>query len=121
MLPLKAILQGCDEMFDDFRTVKIDAGETTIFMRSFGSGPPILLLHGFPQSRHTWRHQVPALVVLTIAQTGLGYATRNGENFIDTVSLHIPETTVDGTLNSTCSLRRAGSVPGTIPTTFTLG
>lgn len=30
------------------------------------------------------------LVVLTIAQTGLGYATRNGENFVDIVSLHIP-------------------------------
>lgn len=30
------------------------------------------------------------LVVLTIAQTGLGYATRNGERFTDMVSLHIP-------------------------------
>ena len=24
-------------------------------------GPLVLLLHGFPQSRHAWRHQVPAL------------------------------------------------------------
>ena len=24
-------------------------------------GPLVLLLHGFPQSRHSWRHQVPAL------------------------------------------------------------
>jgi len=24
-------------------------------------GPLVLLLHGYPQSRHTWRHQVPAL------------------------------------------------------------
>ena len=26
-----------------------------------GSGPPVLLLHGFPDSRFLWRHQIPAL------------------------------------------------------------
>ena len=26
-----------------------------------GSGPAVLLLHGFPDSSHLWRHQVPAL------------------------------------------------------------
>ena len=27
-----------------------------------GSGAPVLLLHGFPDSSSLWRHQVPALV-----------------------------------------------------------
>ena len=27
-----------------------------------GAGEPVLLLHGFPDSSHVWRHQVPALV-----------------------------------------------------------
>lgn len=27
-----------------------------------GEGSPVLLLHGFPDSSHLWRHQVPALV-----------------------------------------------------------
>jgi soluble epoxide hydrolase/lipid-phosphate phosphatase len=27
-----------------------------------GSGPPIVLLHGFPGLAYTWRHQIPALV-----------------------------------------------------------
>lgn len=26
-----------------------------------GSGPAVLLLHGFPDSAHLWRHQIPAL------------------------------------------------------------
>lgn len=26
-----------------------------------GEGPAVLLLHGFPDSRHLWRHQIPAL------------------------------------------------------------
>jgi pimeloyl-ACP methyl ester carboxylesterase len=27
-----------------------------------GSGPPVLLIHGFPDSSHLWRHQIRALV-----------------------------------------------------------
>lgn len=27
-----------------------------------GAGPPVLLLHGFPDSSYVWRHQVPALI-----------------------------------------------------------
>lgn len=27
-----------------------------------GEGPPVILLHGFPENGHSWRHQVPALV-----------------------------------------------------------
>ncbi len=26
-----------------------------------GQGPPVVLLHGFPDSGRVWRHQVPAL------------------------------------------------------------
>lgn len=28
---------------------------------SMGEGPPVLLLHGFPDTHHIWRHQIPAL------------------------------------------------------------
>ena len=27
-----------------------------------GDGPPVILLHGFPENGHSWRHQVPPLV-----------------------------------------------------------
>lgn len=26
-----------------------------------GSGPPVLMLHGFPDTAHPWSHQMPAL------------------------------------------------------------
>ena len=34
---------------------KIDAGDATLALRRFGSGPPILLVHGFPLHGYTWR------------------------------------------------------------------
>ena len=34
----------------------------TLAVRDEGDGRPVLLLHGFPDSSHLWRHQVPALV-----------------------------------------------------------
>jgi haloacetate dehalogenase len=46
---------------DDFATAEIETGETTIFVRSGGSGPPVLLLHGFPQTHLMWRGVAPLL------------------------------------------------------------
>ncbi len=42
-----------------------------------GSGPPVLLAHGFPELAYSWRHQIPALVaagyrVLAPDQRGYG-------------------------------------------------
>jgi pimeloyl-ACP methyl ester carboxylesterase len=32
------------------------------FLVDEGDGPPVLLLHGFPDTASLWRHQLPALV-----------------------------------------------------------
>jgi haloacetate dehalogenase len=48
-------------MFDDFSAGDIYTRETTIFIRSHGSGPPILLLHGFPETHVMWRDVAPIL------------------------------------------------------------
>ena len=45
----------------DFTAVHIETGDTSIFVRSSGSGPPILLLHGFPQTHLMWRGVAPLL------------------------------------------------------------
>ncbi|MFN2445864.1 MAG: alpha/beta fold hydrolase [Vicinamibacterales bacterium] len=42
-------------------TSVIETGETEIFTRVGGSGPPLLLLHGFPQTHLMWRGIPPLL------------------------------------------------------------
>lgn len=39
----------------------IRTDESTISVRTFGSGPPLLLLHGFPQTSLMWRDVAPVL------------------------------------------------------------
>jgi haloacetate dehalogenase len=48
-------------MMDDFTTGEIQTGETSIFVRCSGSGPPLLLLHGFPQTHLMWHRVAPFL------------------------------------------------------------
>lgn len=48
-------------MFDGFEPVTVDVGETTIFARRGGSGEPVLLLHGFPETHAMWHRVAPAL------------------------------------------------------------
>ncbi|MEJ3651549.1 alpha/beta hydrolase [Actinomycetes bacterium KLBMP 9759] len=48
-------------MFDDFERSRIDTGTATISVRHGGSGPPVLLLHGFPQTSAMWHGVAPHL------------------------------------------------------------
>jgi haloacetate dehalogenase len=48
-------------VLEGFEPAQVDTGETTIFLRWSGSGPPLLLLHGFPQTHLMWRGVAPAL------------------------------------------------------------
>jgi haloacetate dehalogenase len=48
-------------MMAEFQAAEIDTGETRIFARWTGSGPPLLLLHGFPQTHLMWRSVAPLL------------------------------------------------------------
>jgi haloacetate dehalogenase len=48
-------------MLEDFRAEEISTGETTIFARVGGSGPPLLLLHGFPETHLMWLGVAPLL------------------------------------------------------------
>jgi haloacetate dehalogenase len=48
-------------MFEGFDTRDIATAETTIHVRTGGAGPPLLLLHGYPQSHVMWHRVAPAL------------------------------------------------------------
>ena len=75
--------------FAGFATHEIELGEATIFARSAGSGPPLLLIHGYPQSHLMWARVAPALVAkhTVVAMDLRGYgrssapASQNGERY----------------------------------------
>ncbi len=48
-------------MFEGFARTQIDTDGATINVRYGGSGPPVLLLHGFPQTHALWHRVGPAL------------------------------------------------------------
>jgi haloacetate dehalogenase len=49
------------DLFPGFDAARIDTGDTEIFIRRKGDGPPLLLLHGFPETHAMWHAIAPAL------------------------------------------------------------
>lgn len=62
-------------MFEGFRTEMVDVGDARIKARVGGSGPPLLLLHGNPQTHAMWHLVAPRLAEdFTVVATDLrGY------------------------------------------------
>ena len=48
-------------MLEGFEEHYIDVGDGEIFARTGGAGPPLLLLHGYPQTSAMWHATAPAL------------------------------------------------------------
>lgn len=47
--------------FARFETAEIKVGDNTVFTRRYGSGAPLLMVHGFPRTSLMWRHVAPQL------------------------------------------------------------
>ena len=62
-------------LFPGFARTAIDIGEVAIHTVHGGQGPPVLLLHGFPQTHVMWHKIAPALAEhFTVVATDLrGY------------------------------------------------
>ena len=48
-------------MIEGFTAQTITIGESELYVRTGGSGPPLLLLHGYPQTGAMWHQVAPAL------------------------------------------------------------
>ena len=47
-------MTGLPDLFPGFASHRIDVGEATLFARCGGDGPPLALIHGFPQTHVEW-------------------------------------------------------------------
>ena len=82
-------MSGSADLFPGFAWREVDVGDATLHMRIAGDGPPLVLLHGYPQSHVMWRRVAPDLARrFTLVIPDLrGYgrssipASQNGERY----------------------------------------
>ncbi|SPU54810.1 Soluble epoxide hydrolase [Brevundimonas vesicularis] len=74
--------------WEEFATVRVDVGDAKLAVRIGGSGPPIVLLHGFPQHSLMWHTVAPLLAerftVIAPDQRGMGASTVAEGNYTKT-------------------------------------
>ena len=62
-----------------------DLGEVVLHYVTAGKGPPVVLLHGWPQTWYEWRHVIPALAerysVIAPDLRGLGDSSRPAQGY----------------------------------------
>ena len=67
-------------MFEGFRSSTVNTSGTDIHTVSGGEGPPVLLLHGYPQTHMIWHKVAPVLARhYTVVATDLRGYGRSGK------------------------------------------
>jgi pimeloyl-ACP methyl ester carboxylesterase len=65
---------------DTFASRYIDTGEVRLHAVTGGEGPPLLMVHGWPESWYAWRKLMPALArdfeVVAVDQRGIGLSDK---------------------------------------------
>jgi pimeloyl-ACP methyl ester carboxylesterase len=65
---------------DRFTSRYVDAGDVRLHAVTGGDGPPLLLVHGWPETWYAWRHVMPALaedfMVVAVDQRGIGLSDK---------------------------------------------
>jgi haloacetate dehalogenase len=80
-----------DNLFPGFASHWIDTDIGRVFARSKGEGPPLVMLHGFPQTHVMWHHLAPTLAetnhVVCMDLRGYGWSSApKGDATHDTYS-----------------------------------
>ena len=84
-----ALAQDTSAFFPGFQQTKIETSGATINLRTGGSGPPVLLLHGYPQTHFEWHKVAPELAkrftVVAADLRGYGDSSKPpaGENLVN--------------------------------------
>src|SRR2546428_6478107 len=70
---------------DTFTSRYVDTGELRMHAVVGGVGPPLLLVHGWPQTWYAWRMLMPALAedfeVIAVDQRGIGLSDKPAEGY----------------------------------------
>ena len=73
-----------------FTSRYVDTGEVRLHAVTGGAGPPLLLVHGWPQTWYAWRMLMPALArdfqVIAVDQRGIGLSDKPRDGY-DTATL----------------------------------
>ena len=79
-----------DGFTDTFSSRFVDIGELRLHAVIGGDGPPLLLIHGWPQSWYAWRMLMPTLArefeVIAVDQRGIGLSDKPSDGY-DTATL----------------------------------
>jgi pimeloyl-ACP methyl ester carboxylesterase len=74
-----------DGFRDTFTSRYVDTGELRLHAVIGGEGPPLLLVHGWPQTWYAWRMLMPTLArdfeVVAVDQRGIGLSDKPGEGY----------------------------------------
>jgi haloacetate dehalogenase len=82
-------MTAIDDLFPGFEAHWIDSDEGRVFARAGGEGPPVVLVHGFPQTHVMWHAIAPQLAkthsVVCLDLRGYGWSSaprsENGERY----------------------------------------
>src|SRR6187200_1999877 len=70
---------------DTFSSRFVDAGDVRLHAVIGGDGPPLLLIHGWPQTWYAWRMLMPALArdfeVIAVDQRGIGLSEKPRDGY----------------------------------------
>jgi pimeloyl-ACP methyl ester carboxylesterase len=74
-----------DGFADTFTSRYVDAGEIRMHAVIGGDGPPLLLIHGWPETWYAWRMVMPALArdfeVVAVDQRGIGLSDKPHDGY----------------------------------------